>query len=401
MRTGDTLAYAYGSIRAHPLRTSLVLLAMMIGVAAVLMLSTVGETARRYVTGEFAALGTNLLIVLPGRNETTGGQPPLLGTTPRDLTLDDAAALLRSQRVERIAPITVGSAPVSWQGREREVNVLGTTRDFLTVRHLEMQSGKFLADIPADRSLPVCVLGKTVQKELFGRSQALGAWVRVGEYRLRVVGILADQGQSLGLDMNDVVIIPVATAQSLFDAPSLFRILVQARDRGSIAAASEDIRRIIRLRHDNEDDVTIITQDSLVHTFDRILNTLTLAVSGIGAISLLVAGVLIMNVMLVTVSQRTAEVGLLKALGASARDVEHGFLWEAALLSGLGTGLGLALGMLVARGVARTYPAIPVHTPWWAIIAAIAIGLTTGMLFGIIPARRAARMDPVMALSRR
>ena len=401
MRTRDTLAYAYGSIRTHLLRTSLVLLAMMIGVAAVVMLSTVGETARRYVTGEFAALGTNLLIVLPGRNETVGGQPPLLGTTPRDLTLDDAGALLRSRRVELIAPLTVGSAPVSWQGREREVDVLGTTLDFLVVRRLQMQSGKFLSGISAHRSQPVCVLGKTLKDELFGASQALGAWVRIGEYRLRVVGILADQGQSLGLDMNDVVIIPVATAQALFDAPSLFRILVQATDRESIDAAARDIRRIIRLRHDNEDDVTVITQDSLVHTFDRILNILTLAVSGIGGISLLVAGVLIMNVMLVTVSQRTAEVGLLKALGASAGQILRGFLWEAALLSAYGTALGLTLGIGVVLGVAHAYPGIPVHTPFWAIIAATAIGLSTGMLFGILPARRAAHMDPVMALSRR
>jgi len=401
MRTRDTLAYAYGSIRAHPLRTSLVLLAMIIGVAAVVMLSTVGDTARRYVTGEFSALGTNLLIVLPGRNETTGGQPPLLGATPRDLTLDDAEALLRSRHIAGIAPVVVGSAPVSWQGREREVNVLGTTQDFLKIRQLRLQSGKFLARIPADKSLPVCVLGKTLRDELFGSGPALGAWLRTGEYRLRVVGILAEQGQSLGLDMDDVLIIPVATAQALFDAPSLFRILVQARDRESIAGAARDIRHIIRLRHDHEDDVTIITQDSLVHTFDHILGTLTLAVAGIGGISLLVAGVLIMNVMLVTVSQRTAEIGLLKALGASADQIQRGFLWEAALLSALGTGLGLGLGLGVVLGVARTYPGIPVHTPGWAIGAAIAIGLGAGMLFGILPARHAARMDPVRALSRR
>jgi putative ABC transport system permease protein len=400
IRAADVLRLASGALTGHARRSVLMLLAMAIGVAAVVVLTALGEGARRYVTGEFAALGTHLLIVLPGRSETTGGHPPLMGETPRDLTLDDALALRRSRHVNRVAPITVGSAPVSWQRREREVSIIGSTASFLSVRHLGMAQGRFLPETDPRVSRPVCVIGNTVRRELFGPEPAVGRWVRIGDRRFRVIGILASEGRSIGIDLDDVVIIPVASAQALFDTPSLFRILVEARSRPSLEAAKQDIQDTIRHRHEGEEDVTVITQDAVIATFDKIFHALTLTVAGIAAISLSVAGILIMNVMLVSVSQRTAEIGLLKALGAPARQVMLLFLSEAGLLSFLGAGIGLALGLLAAQTVRAFYPVLEMVPPPWALAAAAGVALATGLVFGVLPAKRAAGLDPVQALAR-
>ena len=193
----------------------------------------------------------------------------------------------------------------------------------------------------------------------------------------------------------------MASAQALFNVPSLFRILVEARGREAIRPAEEEVRLIIQRRHEGEDDVTVITQDAVVATFDRIFRALTFTVAGIAAISLSVAGILIMNVMLVAVSQRTAEIGLLKALGASARQVLLLFLAEAGLLSAAGATLGLGLGLASAHVARRLWPVLDMVPPLWAVAAGLGVALGTGLVFGVMPARRAARLDPVQALARR
>lgn len=401
MRLRDTLGFALHSLTSHRSRTWLTLLAVGLGTAAVVLLSALGEGARAYVENQFSQLGTHLLIVFPGRNETTGGPPPLLGESARDLTLDDALALNRARGVARLAPISVGSAPVSAGGLEREVNIVGTTADFLGIRRLTLAQGRFLPPGDPSRGRGVAVLGKTLAKELFGRRQAVGEWVRIGQRRFRVSGILASSGQSLGDTLDDLAIIPVASAQALFNSPGLFRILVEARDRESLSGAEAAIKDIIRARHEGEDDVTVITQDAMLATFDKILKALTLAVAGIGAISLAVAGVLIMNVMLVSVAQRTAEVGLLKALGAAQRQVAALFLAEALLLAGAGTAAGLALAFASVGVFNDAVTAFALVVPTWAPVAAAGVSLTAGLVFGLTPALRAARLDPVVALSGR
>jgi putative ABC transport system permease protein len=401
MRLTDTLHSASRALVSHPSRSWLTLLAMALGTAAVVLLSALGEGARRYVLDEFTSLGTHLLIVFPGRNETAGGPPPLLGETPRDLTLEDALALLRSRHIERIAPLSIGSASVSHGSLDREVNILGSTSDFLDVRNLEMASGRFLPGGEAGRARPVAVLGETLARELFGNASPVGRFVRIGDRRFRVIGLLASGGVSLGDDLGDLAVIPVASAQALFDSPALFRILVQATGREALDAAAQDIRTIIRARHEGEDDITVITQDAMLGTFDRILGALTLAVAGIAAISLTVAGVLIMNVMLVSVSQRTAEVGLLKALGAGERQVLGLFLTEALLLAGAGTISGLLLALGGVWLVNRQFDAFSLVVPVWAPLAAAAVSMAAGLIFGLLPAHRAARLDPVVALAGR
>ncbi len=401
MRLDDLFRFSARALTGFRTRTLLMLLAMAIGVASVMVLTALGEGARRFVKTEFSSLGTHLLVVLPGRSETTGGPPPLLGATPRDLTLDDAMALQRSSAVQKVAPLAVGSAPVSRAQRDREVNILGTTADFYRVRQIRMGQGKFLPEGDPDRAAAVCVLGYEIKQELFDNRNALGKWVRIGDRRFRVIGVLADKGQSLGIDLNDVAIIPVASAQALFNTQSLFRILVQAPSREAIPRAKRAITKIVRARHEGEDDITIITQDALLSTFDRIFRALTLTLAGIAAVSLLVAGILIMNVMLVSVSQRTPEIGLLKALGAPGRQILQLFLAESAMLALLGALLGLIIAASGTWLLDRLFQDFSLSIPLWSVAAAIGIALSTGLGFGVLPARRAARQDPVLALSGR
>ncbi len=396
------LAFALRSLAAVPLRTALTLLAVGIGAGAVLTLSALGEGARRYVTREFAALGTNLLVVLPGRSETAGVTPGLfLGETPRDLTLDDALALARSPHVRRVAPIVVGSARVSHGARAREATVLASTPGLVAIRRWRIARGRNLPEGDPRRGRSACLLGARLARELFGAEPALGRWVRVGDRRLRVVGVLAAQGFGLGIQTDDMVIVPVATGMALFRTESLFRIMVEARSREAVPLAREAVRAILRERHGGEEDVTVVTQDAVLGAFDRILRALTYALAGLAGISLGVAGILVMNVMLIGVAARRAEIGLLKALGAPPGLIGRLFLAEAALLGAAGGLAGLGVGWLAVLLVGRIYPAFPIAAPGWAAAAAFGVALAGATLFGLLPARRAARLDPVAALADR
>ena len=402
MRFADLLRFAWQVLGGYRSRTALILLAMGIGVAAVVAVSSIGEGARLYVVNQFGSLGTNLIIVLPGRSETSGGMPGVLvGKTPRDLTIDDALALKRSPAVLRFAPLIVGAGDVRVGSRTRETPVLGTTAEFIQVRQMDIAQGLFLPPGDPRHSQPVCVIGTTVASELFGARPALGEWLRIGDRRFRIIGVLAKQGQSLGFNTDEIVVIPLAAAQALFNTESLFRVLVEAKSREQIAYAKADVEEIVRLRHEGERDVTVITQDAVLETFDRILRALTLAVGGIAAISLAVAGILIMNVMLIAVTQRRKEIGLLKALGATGQQIRAAFFTEAIMLALGGALLGLIVGKLGQVAIGQAFPDIPFTAPWWAVIAAPLTAIVTSVLFTVLPAKRAAMLDPVMALSKR
>jgi putative ABC transport system permease protein len=400
MRPLDILRFALTSLGSNRVRTLLMLLAMSIGVAAVVLLTGIGNGARLYIVNQFSSLGTNLVIIIPGRAETASNTPAtLIGETPRDLTLDDARALMRSDMVARVAPLNIGELHAVRQGRERQVPVLGSSASFLDIHHLKIALGSFVPDEDWDIARPVCVIGSKVHQELFGRESALGELIRLGGYRCRVVGILGSQGRSLGFDTEELVIVPVAFAQMLYNTSGLFRILVEAKDPAVLPRLKKFIADTVARRHHGEQDVTIITQDSVLATFDKILRTLTLTVAGIAAISLVVAGILIMNVMLMSVAQRTAEIGLCKALGATGRRIMAMLVSEALLLSTIGGLLGLALGFAGAWGISRFYPELTTTPPAWAVAAAMATALGTGFVFSLLPARRAARLDPIRALS--
>ena len=402
MRLPDLLRFARDAATASPLRTVLLVLAMSIGVGSVVVLTALGDGARRYVMNEFSSIGSNLVIVLPGRTQTGGFSPGnAITSTPRDLTIDDAQSLLRAPAVRRLAPLLIGTSEISVGGRLREVMVGGTTAEFLDVRQLVMAQGRFLSPGDWRRGAAEVVLGAKVRDEMFGNMNAVGQRVRVGDRRLRVVGVLGRSGQGLGMNTDELVFVPAGVAQAMFNTNTLFRILIEATGRETIEPAKAQVSEILKLRHDGEEDVTVITQDAVLATFDRLLGTLTLGVAGIAAISLAVAGILVMNVMLVSVTQRTGEIGLLKALGATGGAIHRLFLAEAAMLSLAGALVGFLLGHAGAAIIRLFYPAFPAWPPDWAVIAGLLTALVTGLLFGVLPARQAARLDPVQALSRR
>ncbi len=401
MRGRDLLGFAAGALRGHRLRTSLSLLGVAIGVAAVLLLTSLGEGARRYVTGEFALLGSNLVIVLPGKAETTG-VVPVAGGVPHDLTLDDVEALRRRvSALVSVAPLTVGGLTARFGERSRDLTVAGVTADWKDVRRLSVREGTFLPPGDPARAPRVCVVGAKVAGELFPGRSPLGELLRLGQEKFRVTGVLATRGVSVGLDLDEVVLIPIGHHLRIFDRRSVFRVLCEARSPHDLDAARRGILRVLRDRHDGEEDVTVLTQDAVMKTFGKVLAILTAALAGIAAVSLTVAGVGIMNVMLVSVSERTREIGLLKALGASRGEVLRAFLVEAALLSTAGGAVGLLAGwagILVLRGL---YPDFPVASPAWAVAAAVVVSVSVGLVSGVLPARRAAGLDPVVALARR
>jgi putative ABC transport system permease protein len=402
LRGGDLLRFAFGGLRGHRLRAGLSLLGVAIGVASVIVLTSLGQGARDYVTGEFTGLGTNLLIVLPGKTTTTGMIPAIGGTT-HDLTLADAEAIRRRVRqVRYVAPIGIGTAPVRFGGKSRDATIFGTTWELEPVRRLTVALGKYLPKGEAERAESVCVLGAKIRTELFGAANPVGEVLRIADERYRVIGVIAPRGQSLvGFNFDEVVHTPILRNMKMFNRRSIFRLLIEVNSREEMGAAKEAVIALIKERHEGEEDITVLTQDSLVAAFGKILDALTAALSGIAAISLSVAGILIMNVMLVSVSERTREIGLLKAVGAGSGQVLALFLAEAALLSTSGGVAGLAAGIGTARLVSVAYPDFTATPPPWAVAAALLVSFAVGLLFGVLPARRASRLDPVTALSRR
>jgi putative ABC transport system permease protein len=397
MNLRDTLTLSFETVVSYRTRSLLIVLAMALGVGAVVVLTALGDGARRYVVGQFSSLGTNLIIVLPGRAETAGGFPgAVLGQTSRDLSLEDARFVGHLPQVRRHAPLNVGVAELSAGSRLREVTVLGSTAELLPIRHMKLAQGRFMTQ-GSEHSAQI-VLGSKLAREFFPDGQVIGQRIRLSGRRFLVSGVIEPQGETMGFNTDEIVIIPIDHAQALFNTSSLFRILVEARSRGDIAPAKAAIRLTLKQRHDGEDDVTIITQDAVLATFDRILRALTLGVAGIAAISLAVAGILVMNVMLVAVAQRTSEIGLLKAIGAAAADIRRLFFAEALWLSLAGAMLGFALGQFGSLMLRLAYPQLPAWPPAWASLAGVATALVTGILASLLPASRAARLDPVLAL---
>ena len=397
MRSADALTLCLGALRGHRSRSLMLLLAIAIGVIAVNLLTGLGDGARQFVLGEFAMLGRNTLIIMPGRKETTGGMPPITGLAPRDLSLQDAMAIRRLSSVQRAAPLQAGQTELSFAGRSREALVIGTSREFFAIRQLEVSQGQLLPALAFDEPAAVCVIGQKLRRELFGSQPALGQWLRAGNRRFRVIGILAERGESLGTDFSEAALIPVANAQALFNREGLFRVFAEVRGPSLVKPGKQQIAALLKERHEGKEDITVISQDSMLTTFNDILGALTLAVAGIAAISMLVAGILIMNITWIAVSQRTAEIGLLKAIGASAGQVRLLFLGEATLLALAGAFSGLLLGELLLW-LGRWIWELPLYTPMWARLSSLLLALSTALLFAWLPASRAAALEPVAAL---
>ena len=402
MRLIDLIRYTLLALRRQRVRSVMLLTAVGLGVGAVVVLTALGEGARGYVMGEFAFLGKDTVIMFPGRKETTGAMPPITGAASRAITLEEVAVLERTvPGVTSLAPLVIGNAPVSYKSRERESIVLGTTAAFFAIRQLEIGQGSNLPELSLNEGKQVAVIGQKLKTELFDNRRAIGQWIRLRDYRFRVIGVLTGSGDSFGADLSEAIFIPVASAQSVFNIHGLFRVMLKVQENYQVEDVKSQISKRMQALHEGEQDVTIISPDAMLSTFDDILRVMTLGVAGIAAISLVVSGILVMNVTLMSVKQRTAEIGLLKAVGAPAAQVRTLFLTEAALIATAGALVGMLLGRLLVAVGRQIYPSVPFVTPVWAMWSALGLAVGTALVFAWLPAQQAARMEPVDALGRK
>ncbi len=394
MTFADVLRLALGSVVAHRLRSALTVLGIVIGIASVVLLTSLGEGTRRAILSEFSQFGTNLLAVTSGKVETHGIAGAVGGTT-RPLTLGDARALRAVPGIEKVVPVVFGTARVSSGDRARDAFVYGATSDGPEVWSFEVRLGRFLPETELDRATPVAVLGPKLKAELFGAENAIGRRIRVGGHRFLVIGVMAPVGQFVGLTLDDAVYVPVASAQQLFDQAHVMEIDALFTPGLPAEAVVAGVKRVLRARHDGEGDFTVMTQGEMLQSFGRVFAVVSVAVAAIGAISLLVGAIGILTMMWISVGERTAEIGLLKALGATRSDVRNAFLAEAALLSGVGGATGIAVAVSLGALVRLALPAVPFATPPAYAAAALGTAVAVGLVAGVRPARRAAALDPV------
>ncbi|HQR60386.1 MAG TPA: ABC transporter permease [Methylophilaceae bacterium] len=397
MLLADSSRYALQAITSHRLRSFLTLLGIAVGIAAVILLTSIGEGVHRFVLGEFTQFGTNVVAIAPGKTKTGGAPPAGIPSTARLLTLEDAQSLRQLPSVTGVTPIVWGNSEIGGNGRLRRTTVYGVDADFLRVFSAHVTVGSFLPREDADGARSFVVLGAKLRNELFGTANPLGARVRIGGLHFRVIGVMAPKGQFLGIDLDDTAFIPAARAQEVYNREGLMEIDVTYRDGVPSASVAKAVTERLKIRHGSE-DFTVTTQEDMLKTLSNILDILTAAVGALGGISLLVGGVGIVTIMTIAVSERTNEIGLLVALGAPRRTILNLFLGESVVLAAIGGALGLALGAGLAQLLRLVLPALPVHTPWNFAVGALLMSAIIGLLAGVLPARRAARLDAIEAL---
>ncbi len=397
IRPADSLQMALRAITAHRLRSFLTLLGIAVGIAAVILLTSIGEGIHRFVMTEFTQFGTNLVSIAPGKVKTSGPAPTGIPTSVRPLTLDDARALQRLPHITGMSAMVWGNSEVKGNGRLRRTTINGVTPDMRKVYSVKISSGQFLPPEESESARAFVVLGAKLKSELFGAENALGVRLTIGNLQFRVIGVLEAKGQFLGIDLDDAAYIPTARALELYNRDGMMKIDLSYEEGIPAARISEAIVATLKARHGRE-DFTITTQEDMLRTLSSILDVLTLAVGALGSISLLVGGVGIVTIMTIAVTERTGEIGLLVALGAPRKTILGLFLGEAVALSALGGLVGLVLGFGLAQLIHLLVPALPVKTPISFVLFAEAIAIVIGLLAGVLPAKRAARLDPVEAL---
>jgi putative ABC transport system permease protein len=396
MLTRDFIKLSLGSVVAHRLRSFLTALGISVGIASVVLLTSIGEGIHHFVLGEFTQFGTNLIAVTPGKTSTFGMSGAQISNV-RPLSLDDAEALGRLPKIRAVVPVIQGNAAIESEQRSRRTMILGVGPAVPEVWQMHPAIGRFLPADDPRYARPFVVLGSKVRDELLGTENPLGRRIRIGGESYRVIGVMESKGQMLGFDLDDTVYIPIQKAMSMFNRESMMEVdLLYATDADSEDIA-DSIRKLLIARHGNE-DFTIITQDQMLETLGSILNILTLAVGALGGISLLVGGVGILTIMTISVTERTSEIGLLRAIGAGRREILLLFIGEAVVLASIGGLAGLVLGAGGAWLLGVAIPALPTHTPWSYVLLAECIAAAIGLAAGVAPAYRAANLDPIEAL---
>lgn len=393
----DLLLLASSALLGHRLRSALSMLGIAIGIASVILLTSIGEGTRLFVLAQLTQFGTNLMTVVAGKSKTIG-IPGVLGGTTHKLTIDDAEAVARLPGVAAALPVAVGTARVEAGERGRSVLVEGVTPDFPQMFQVAVRAGSFWPKGDPRRGAPVTVLGPKLARELFGDENPLGRYVRIASVRFRVIGLLQPKGQMIGMDLDDIAWVPVATSMKLFNLDELFEIIVSYPHAGLAGQVEGSVRRLLTVRHGGNEDFTILTQAAMLQVFNKVMSVITLAVGAIAGISLVVGATGILTMMWISVGERTAEIGLLRSIGATRGQVRLLFLSEAGALATAGGVLGLSAGLLLCLALRALVPGLPVETPPDFAVAAVLVSLATGLLSGVLPAARAASLDPIEAL---
>jgi putative ABC transport system permease protein len=396
MLLNDSVKLAIHALSSQRMRSFLTALGIAVGIASVVLLTSIGEGIHKFVLSEFTQFGTNLIAVTPGKT-TTAGMSGAVISNVRPLSIDDALALGRIPRILGVVPFVQGNAPVEFGKRGRRTYVFGVGAEAPAVWQMKVAMGRFLPDDDPRTARTFAVLGGKVVKELFGAMNPLGRRIRIGGQRFRVIGVMESKGQMLGFDLDDAVYIPTARALAMFDRESLMEIDLLYGATGNLAKIVKNIKSLLMDRHGTE-DFTITTQEQMLDVLGSVLNILTLAVGALGGISLLVGGVGILTIMTISVNERRAEIGLLRAIGAGRGQILGLFIGEAVVLSAIGGFAGLMIGAGGAWMLGAFVPALPTHTPWLYVVLAETLAVLIGLLAGVLPAHRAATLDPIEAL---
>jgi putative ABC transport system permease protein len=398
----ESVKMATATLTGNRLRSALTMLGMIIGNASVVAMIGIGEGAQRFAADQFKSLGPNVLFVVPGNDKARNRTLNI----PKTLVLSDAKAIAdQVPSINDVAPQLQNQVPVVYGSKRKSTLVIGTTERFAIVRDYDVARGRFITQQEVQRGTPVAVIGSKLSETLFGQKNPLGERIRVRGLSFKIIGLLASKGSFLGNNQDDVLLVPLSTLSSRLTGRTspygveVTFISVSAKNQSQMAAAKTQITNLLRLRHKivTEDDFTVRSQDEALSIIGAVTGALTIMLVAISAISLLVGGIGIMNIMLVSVTERTQEIGLRKAIGATQSDILIQFLIESIILSAAGGIIGIMIG-------AGTVVMVGVLTPLKSSVSMPAIALAVsvsggiGVFFGVVPAQRAARLDPIVAL---
>ncbi|MFC1649210.1 ABC transporter permease [Patescibacteria group bacterium] len=391
----ETVNLATRSIWRNKARSSLTMLGIIIGVSAVILLTSVGQGLQNYITGQFEELGTNLIYVLPGKGlEGFGSGPPNFSGSK--LTLEHAEEVGKlGGPIKNAAAVSEIPFVIKYKGESKIATIEGFSEEAMEIMNIDIDKGRKITRSDVEVGKSVVVVGQSVVEDLFGASDPLGQQITIADEKFTIVGVINEIGtQSIGLDINNLAIIPITSSLRIFNNDNVQSLMVQAINKDELEEAIDMVERYLGRQLD-EDDFSVIDQSSLLETINQILGVLTAALGGIAAISLVVGGVGIMNIMLVSVTERTREIGLRKAVGAKPSDILNQFLIEAITLSVVGGGIGISIGWGGALLINQFFPAV---VTWWSVILAFTVSAIVGITFGVAPAIRASKLDPIDAL---
>jgi len=395
MRLADGMLWISRSLLSQRGRSLLTALGMAIGIAAVCLLTSVGEGLRIYMLEVFSSFGTRVISVTAGKN-TTAGMAGMLKTV-KPLSLRDADQLRFLPNIKAVTPVVQGTVRVDAGDRKRDTELAGVTSEMLNTWHMSVAMGRFLPDDQDTAARPYVVLGHRVRKELFADANPLGALVRIGGQRFRVIGVMQSKGQMLGFDLDDIVYIPVSRAMQLLNRQALNQIdIVFSEQTTSVDSSARIRQRLISLH--GEEDFTLFTQEDMLASLNRILKFVTLAIAGIGGISLVVGGVGVATIMTTAMHERMSEIGLLRALGATRQQTLLMFLGEAVVLASVGGLAGVTLIVVAVSGAKLFVPHLPLVLQPFYLFMAWMVSTLVGLVSGILPAWRASMLNPIEAL---